>query len=325
VRRTLGALAAAAALWQALAAPAGADDCQRRARRCSTPPPPAVKAAQSERLIAAAHRLAAGERVVVPIAYHLIYGSYVAWPGEEPDDLAHTPGRELTERQTETLNRAFRGTAFSFVTVKATSSDFARWSTEARQPGEGPENAELAAMIRELTGDETGVLHVFLLRKGWNLAAAPDAKSLFVDEPGVDGILMDSDYLPYVDALRPIHDRRLRRYYFEGDTLVHLLGHYFGLLHTFEEPGDDCLERCGRTSDLVHDTPSHRWLWDNDGKCVQLDTCPRLPGLDPMTNYMNLEPDLCASEFTPGQVERMERMVRAFRSNFIVAAPAGAH
>jgi hypothetical protein len=315
-----------AALWQALGAPpVGADVCQRRARRCSTPPPPAAKAAQSARRIAAAHRLAAGEHVVVPIAYHLIYGSYVAWPGEETDDLAHTPALELTERQTQTLNRAFRGTAFSFVTEEATSSDFARWSAGARQPGEGPENNELAAMIHELTGERSDVLHVFLLRRGWNLAAEPEGKSLFEDEPGADGILMDSDYLPYVDALRPIEDRRLRRYYSEGDTLVHLVGHYFGLLHTFEEPGDDCLEKCGRTSDFVHDTPSHRWPWDDDGKCMQLDTCPRLPGLDPMTNYMNLEPDLCASEFTPGQVERMERIVRLFRANFVVPAAAGSH
>jgi hypothetical protein len=95
------------------------------------------------------------------------------------------------------------------------------------------------------------------------------------------------------------------------------------LLHTFEEAAGDCGGRCALTTDFVRDTPAHRWLGgDETGRCIPRDTCPEIPGLDPITNYMNLEPDLCASEFTPGQIERMERMVRAFRANFIVPEPA---
>ena len=105
--------------------------------------------------------------------------------------------------------------------------------------------------------------------------------------------------------------------------MVHLVGHYFGLLHTFEPGEGDCDGKCGQTTDLVKDTPAHRWIWEYDlGRCIPLDTCKDGPGMDPMTNYMNLEPDLCASEFTPGQVERMERMVRSFRPYLIVPAAA---
>ena len=322
--KALVTLAVAAALWQAIAAqPAGAvETCQRRARRCSTPPRPSAKA-QDERAIAAARRLAAGERIVVPIAYHVIYGSYTPLPGEEPDDLEHAPPLALVNRQTEALKRALRGTAFSFSTAEATLVDFAPWREGEGAPGWPAPGPWLAAMIQDLTADRSDVLHVFLMRRAESRAAIPETKSIFDSGEEADGIVMDWDYLPYVEALRPIADRRLRRLYFQGETLVHLFGHYAGLLHTFEEAEGDCLGRCSLTTDFVRDTPAHRWTWDDDGRCIPIDTCPNLPGMDPMTNYMNLEPDLCASEFTPGQVERMERMVRLYRPNFVVQEPAG--
>jgi len=311
----------AVAVWAAFATmPAGADICQRRARRCSTPPRPAAKAAQTERAVAAARRLEPGELIVVPIAYHVVYGSYGTWANDEPDDLAHAPALELTDRQTAALNRAFRRTGISFVTVDAEIRDFAPWS-EPERLGK-PSVEELQAMLHDLTADSPGVLHVFLMREAENRAAPAESRSIF-DGEGEDGIIMNWDYLPYVEGLHPGADRKFRRLYFEGETLVHLVGHYAGLRHTFEAADGDCTESCAQTTDYVRDTPPHRWLYDDDGLCVPLDTCKAAPGLDPTTNYMNLEPDLCASEFTPGQVERMQRMVRLYRPNLIEPAPAG--
>lgn len=326
MRRTFVALAAAAALWQALAAaPASArETCVRRPRRCSTPPRPAAKA-QSEPAIAAARRLDAGERVVVPIVYHVVYGSYGTWPGEEPDDLEHAPPLVLTARQTEALNRAFRGTRLSFVTAEAVLQDFAPWS-DPRRRGGVPSNEELTAMVHDLTADRTDALHVFLMRLAENRAALAETKSMFEGVSDNDGIIMDWDYLPYDGTLHPVGDRTIRRYYFEGEMLVHLVGHWLGLLHTFESAAGLCSEgtSCAQTTDFVRDTPAHRWIWDDVGHCIPLDTCKSSPGMDPMTNYMNLEPDLCASEFTPGQIERIEKMVRYYRPDLIVPAAAGA-
>jgi len=324
--RTPLLLAVAMVLWGwAAAEPAGADSCVRGGRRCSTPPASSRAAkARSEQMVAATRRLAPGERVVVPVVYHVIYGSYLPRPGEEPDDLTHAPPLALTRRQTQALERAFRGTGFSFVNAGASFADFARWGREPRLPGERPPVEELTAMIHELTVASEESLHVFLMRRTENRAAPPDTRSMFESEPGADGIVMDWDYLPYVEALHPIRDRTFRRFYFQGEMLVHLVGHYCGLLHTFEEAPDDCWGRCSLTTDFVRDTPAHRWTWDEKiGRCIPLDTCPDQPGMDPMTNYMNLEPDLCASEFTPGQVERMERMLRLYRPYLIVPATAG--
>lgn len=259
---------------------------------------------------------------MVPVVYHVVFGS-------QPlplDDLEHAPPLALANRQTQALNRAFRGTGFSFRTAEITPLDFAPWLDDGRRPGEVPTDDELTPMVRASTANREESLHVFLLREAQNLAATPDTKSLY-GIPDTDAIIMDWDYLPYVEGLSPARDRVLRRFYFEGEMLVHLVGHFLGLLHTFEEWADggdaSCRDKCGKTTDLVRDTPAHRWTWEDDvGRCVPLDTCKDAPGMDPMTNYMNLEPDLCASEFTLGQVSRMERMVRSFRPYLIVGAAA---
>jgi hypothetical protein len=134
--------------------------------------------------------------------------------------------------------------------------------------------------------------------------------------------LMRWDYLPYEPSLRPVEDREVPQFYPEGETLVHLVGHYLGLLHTYEPwpDAEDRCRKCAQISDRVRDTPVH--LRTPTESCGLADSCPQYPGLDPVHNYMTAEPDVCTSEFTAGQVERMERMVRAFRPHFIVAAPA---
>ncbi len=313
------------------AAATSAERCDTRGRRCSTPPSrSAPPKALTERTLAGAQRLRQGERIVVPIVYHLMYGSYVPGrPGQEPDDLEHAPPLALVELQTEVLNRAFRGTKLSFVTADAELRSFAPWKTHPNAAS--PQPQDLVAMVHDLNAERRGVLHVFLLRQEEFTAAPPDTKRMFEDFlRRTDGILMNWDYLPYVPALRPVADPHVRDFFFEGETLVHLVGHYLGLLHTFEpwpgvgdvatEDEIDCTVKCAQISDRVRDTPVHRRLGSTG--CLPLDTCPEYPGVDPIANFMNAEPDGCTSELTAGQIERMERMVRAWRPHFIVDAPA---
>jgi hypothetical protein len=95
-----------------------------------------------------------------------------------------------------------------------------------------------------------------------------------------------------------------------GTIFVHEIGHWLGLFHTFEggcEPGP-----AHYVGDRVADTPAHRNEWVEAGA----DTCPDLPGKDPLNNFMayRYDPPL---QFTPGQVDRMREQWAQYR-----AAPA---
>ena len=92
-----------------------------------------------------------------------------------------------------------------------------------------------------------------------------------------------------------------------GLTLVHELGHYFGLRHTFSKTS-----KCeDKSDDGFSDTPLEKSPnYDCD---FNRDTCPNSPGKDPIWNYMDYSPDICMNRFTPLQVRHMVNTINTYR------------
>ncbi|KAL4912205.1 hypothetical protein BDW62DRAFT_26713 [Aspergillus aurantiobrunneus] len=96
-------------------------------------------------------------------------------------------------------------------------------------------------------------------------------------------------------------------HYNRGGTAIHEIGHWNGLLHTFE--GESC--SLDNEGDYIDDTPQESV--PTDGCPVRKDSCPDRRGIDPIHNFMDYSSDECYEHFTPAQVNRMRGMWFAMR------------
>ena len=94
--------------------------------------------------------------------------------------------------------------------------------------------------------------------------------------------------------------------YNKGDTTTHEVGHWLGLLHTFENG-------CTEPGDTIDDT-AYQADGDNIFSCdSSLDTCPQT-GKDPVHNFMSYGDDGCLNRFTKGQAARMAEVWATYRA-----------
>lgn len=96
-------------------------------------------------------------------------------------------------------------------------------------------------------------------------------------------------------------------HYNRGGTTVHEVGHWHGLLHTFQ--GETCVP--GADGDFISDTPQQSF--PTEGCPASQDSCPDLPGLDAISNFMDYSSDDCYQSFTTVQGSRMRSMWATMR------------
>ncbi|EJP61723.1 metalloprotease-like protein [Beauveria bassiana ARSEF 2860] len=91
-------------------------------------------------------------------------------------------------------------------------------------------------------------------------------------------------------------------FYNKGLTVVHEVGHWIGLAHTFEGG-------CDGEGDFIDDTPASANA--SRGCQINRNSCPGRDGLDPIHNIMDYSAE---SEFTRGQIDRMHGLWKKYRS-----------
>ena len=101
----------------------------------------------------------------------------------------------------------------------------------------------------------------------------------------------------------------------EGRTLVHEIGHYLGLLHTFQDPGV-CSGNSYSAGDLVVDTPDQR----SPDFTAPSSACGVTSMLD---NFMNYSYDDFMYRFTPEQTNRMICSLQNYRTRLYSVESSG--
>lgn len=99
-----------------------------------------------------------------------------------------------------------------------------------------------------------------------------------------------------------------------GKVLVHEVGHYLGLYHTFEGGCSTITGDCSTDGDRVCDTP--RIAAPNFNCITGTNSCVETPTiLDDLSNYMDYGNNYCQDHFTNGQIERMLAVLSSSRSS----------
>jgi hypothetical protein len=233
--------------------------------------------------------------VKIDIIFHVLEDSL------QESDTSRLATDDNIEFQMDTLNSQFGQTPFQFSHVKTTRTVKDEWVYGDLNDGDTP--STIAASLREGGVDTVNVIIMDSGPNGcFNYATLSPGYAMF--PPGTctknDHILLCAVSLA---------TRGSESLYVES-TLTHEIGHWLGLHHTFN--GDSCLK--SNLNDLISDTPQqarHTPLDCFECCTNNLDTCPKLPGRDPVHNFMDYSP--CASEFTPGQAQRMYDEFNEFR------------
>ena len=247
-----------------------------RGVRCATEKArPEVKA-EVERALASARESgltnATGD-VVVPVAFHVIHD------GTEGNIPA-----SMINAQVTVLNRAYRGTGFSFTLASVDRIEDRRWFTNCY----GNQNFK-----RDLAGDPAHTLNFYTCKPKGNILGYSYLPFSYPEDNWHHGVVVLYSSLPGGSA-EP---------YNLGDTGTHEVGHYLGLDHTFANG-------CSEPGDSVADTPFE--ASPAFGCPTGRDTCAQ-PGLDPIKNFMDYTDDPCMDTFSSGQAVLMGEMVATYK------------
>jgi len=221
-------------------------------------------------------------KIQVPIYFHVIN------KGKTPAD-----GNVVDQRlidQVDVMNKYYKTMNVSFTLAGTDRTTSAKWQ------GGSIGSTEESDMKTKLHKGDVGTLNVYLTAATDGTLGWSSFPWDYASEPKMDGIVIHFETVPGGAYAQ----------YNLGITLVHETGHWLGLYHTFQggcSGGDD-----------IADTPAE--AGPNFGcPTTAPDTCSSDPGDDPIHNFMDYSDDVCLTDFTNGQIQRVHDSFQTYRQN----------
>jgi len=177
------------------------------------------------------------------------------------------------QQQVNVLNTAFASLGVSFVNQGIARIINSKWYSNSINKN-GIQTNNGMAMKKALRKGDSSTLNVYLVNLCCGFLGYATFPWRYSSASLDDGVVILDQSVPGGTA----------QYFNLGMTLVHEVGHWLGLYHTFQGG-------CTGTGDSIDDTPAE--ATPASGCPVGRDTCPFSPGLDPITNYMDYTFDSC--------------------------------
>ena len=225
---------------------------------------------------------------VIPVAFHIIYRT---------DGVGNISNAEINA-QLDRLNAGYGlSQYYSFSLDRITRTQNNAWYDDMRQGSANETNMKNALAVNPAT-----TLNFYITRTKNPTGGAVLGFARYPWDPNNESSKMHGVVVMNYSLPGGLNENSQ---YNDGDTGVHEVGHFMGLYHTFEGYS------CSGSGDFVSDTPAHKtenFFCDSNS-----DTCPSVPLKDPIHNYMNYTPDACMTQFTNGQVARIDWAMQTYR------------
>ncbi|KAI9170593.1 Extracellular metalloprotease [Paramyrothecium foliicola] len=212
-------------------------------------------------------------------------------------------GEDIVEREIDILNDAFAPHDISFNLIETDRVINESWSLPGGSPGRPNTEPDMRRALQKGGYSDLNIYFVPFLIPGGRC-------DLPVPDPTSDDLLYNGC------LVRPANQQDDPSNPEYNQVLIHEVGHWLGLYHTFENS-------CDEPGDYVDDTPAEEYPVGGD-TCPPdgRNTCPDLPGLDPTDNYMTYVAFGCNTlKFTPGQADRMHDLWNQLRAPFVKDCP----
>ncbi|KIS66992.1 uncharacterized protein UMAG_05774 [Mycosarcoma maydis] len=190
--------------------------------------------------------------------------------------------------QISVMNSAYSGSGLSFYLAGSETTVNSNWYNNVNQ-GTSAERAMKSALRK----GGANALNVYSVNFSGGLLGYATFPWSYNSNPSNDGVVIQWSSYPG----GPINN------YNGGKTLVHEVGHWVGLYHVFQGG-------CSGQGDYVDDTPPQSTA--TSGCPANQDSCSG-GGPDSIHSYMDYSYDSCLTEFTPGQITRLQAAMDSYR------------